>query len=282
MFTRVQRHGFTLIELLVVISIIALLIGILLPALGAARQTARQTQDLSNMRQWVIANVTWAVDNKSLLPVGGSAFGNATSAEERRTLARITGWYEYETARDLYERGMPIESMGCNSFAPSVEVEDFETDDAAYTSANGLVDRTQNKAWLHWMWYGGMKGAAAPMTDLATGEEFKFAFSLDDVAGTETLAICSHNFTLQSYASWVPHLGNGNDSINFGNGEFRYQPRVTNGEPDWNRLPGDKKPKGLSVGYRDGSVNWAALESLGVFYQSVKGRQDMFLYDDQR
>lgn len=65
---RVATRGFTLIELLVVISIIALLIAILLPALQSARATAKSVICKSKMHQTQIAVELYRVDFKSFFP----------------------------------------------------------------------------------------------------------------------------------------------------------------------------------------------------------------------
>lgn len=69
-FNRSRRplHGFTLVELLVVISIIAILISLLLPALAAARQDALSEVCESNERQLGLAVIMYADDNEQFLP----------------------------------------------------------------------------------------------------------------------------------------------------------------------------------------------------------------------
>jgi prepilin-type N-terminal cleavage/methylation domain-containing protein/prepilin-type processing-associated H-X9-DG protein len=94
------KHGpraFTLIELLVVISVIALLVAILLPALAKARQATQDTQCLSNVRQLTTASLNYTIDNKTYFTPW------ATEADLTATYYNIgkgaTVVYDYSGAR---------------------------------------------------------------------------------------------------------------------------------------------------------------------------------------
>ena len=76
-----RRLGFTLIELLVVIAIIAILAAILFPVFAQARESARQTSCLSNMKQLGLAMTMYAQDYDEAVP--WSCLGRLWSVREK-------------------------------------------------------------------------------------------------------------------------------------------------------------------------------------------------------
>jgi prepilin-type N-terminal cleavage/methylation domain-containing protein/prepilin-type processing-associated H-X9-DG protein len=75
-----NRIGFTLIELLVVIAIIAILAAILFPVFAKAREKARQTSCLSNLKQLGLGHMQYYQDNDECFPNGTKTGGNWRTA----------------------------------------------------------------------------------------------------------------------------------------------------------------------------------------------------------
>src|SRR5881409_3102170 len=90
-FGRDRASGaFTLVELLVVIGIIAILIAILLPTLARARESAKKTACLSNLRELGNAFRLYAAQNKDVMPIG--CVGNTTTSSAEKQFSYVVKW----------------------------------------------------------------------------------------------------------------------------------------------------------------------------------------------
>lgn len=109
-----QRQGFTLIELLVVISIIAILAGMLLPAINMVRRSSQEAACGSNLKGLVTSMLAYSQDYDGSYPfrpvdVSGTALPNATGAIAFNTacasMELLAAWSEGDVSKKLFKCG---------------------------------------------------------------------------------------------------------------------------------------------------------------------------------
>jgi prepilin-type N-terminal cleavage/methylation domain-containing protein/prepilin-type processing-associated H-X9-DG protein len=108
--------GFTLIELLVVVAIIAILIAILLPSLGRARENAKRTACASNLRQVGIAFVMYSSENGNSFPYSARNGGNG-GTPNGHYFADWIWWQSQFRLNNQTDNGIKMDQAGIAPYA---------------------------------------------------------------------------------------------------------------------------------------------------------------------
>ena len=133
MANKTRNFGFTLIELLVVMSIIALLLSILMPALGRARHTAMVQKDATQIKSIHSGWITWAAGNDDRYPTPGyvNRVGDIRGrGKEDRELNTTDNVHSLAVMQNLYSASLLVSDSEPSDNVYAMEAYDYDVIDS--------------------------------------------------------------------------------------------------------------------------------------------------------
>jgi prepilin-type N-terminal cleavage/methylation domain-containing protein len=230
--------GFTLIELLVVIAIIAILAAMLLPALAGAKERAKRTACMNNIRQFILAAHMYAGDHEDRLPSGGTDHVNKNDTH--------TPILSSATQSNLLRYVSPIQVLDCPNLARSFERQEGWRTHVDYGIAIGYhyLGGHPNTPW-----------SAVPGTTNSWKSPEK---SAEDPALVLVADLNIYSYSFQRILA--PHTARGQ--------AIREEVHFEEYPETYEQTPVHLGARGGNVGLLGGSVAWKDIGRMGVYRSS--------------
>ena len=199
-----DKNGFTLIELLVVISIIALLLSILMPALSRVKHIAKRTVCAARIKDATTALLVYASDAGGKLPLG--AMGKSRLSEYKKGL----GWsqldYMHENSYKPFKEYLKdTRTMMCNSIQMRVLQDSEWTGEGPFIPS--WVPPSWPAYWIGYNYFGGHFGEAWPSPNTGA-EEWRSPYSSTD-SGNLPLLACKTSQSSTDWPTFIAHSSTG-------------------------------------------------------------------------
>lgn len=264
-----SRRAFTLIELLVVISIIALLIAILLPALSRAKEGARRAQCQSNLHSMAVASIAHTADAKGRLLVNDSTEGGRLSGIQAFSPQVLQFGNDGPGGRgdrnmwngymDDFDKDTGSAALYCPSYAG----------DPLHTQANGWPDTDIFSGPLYAMGYAYFAGYSR---DVNTAWAIQATDDAPvDVEASSDLPIAG-DMIEGNTGQWLYYAHNGSGSVGGGN--------------NWEAGTANADPDGFNSAFVDGSVSWRTFrpneDEIEVCFGGSPGRGFWWAYNSDQ